>query len=280
MRCKWHFRNEVSETFTEISAFRPKSSWLPPKGDASLEIFLSQLEKDKGSSVVVWDRVDYILEAEKHLNDKRVYKKVKFNENILTSLVEKSHKIFNRLCSHRLISGSERKYFTCNFKKATNLGKLYFLPKIRKRLANVPGRPVISNCGTPTEKVSEYLDFLLNPVMQDGWSYVKDTGDFLKNIKRLGKIPESAILVTADVVGLYPNIPHYLDLQSLRKKLNETGICKVPTEEIISMAEFVLKNNYFEFKEKVCRQISGIAIGTKFAPPYTCIFIDEMETSF
>ena len=29
MRCKWHFRNEVSETFSEIPAFRPKSSWLP-----------------------------------------------------------------------------------------------------------------------------------------------------------------------------------------------------------------------------------------------------------
>ena len=118
--------------------------------------------------MVVWDRADYILEAEKHFNDKRVYKEVKFNENILTGLVGKSNKIFNRLCSHKLISESELKYFTYNFKKATNLGKLYVLPKIHKRLANIPGRPVISNCGTPTEKVSEYLDFLLKPVMQDG----------------------------------------------------------------------------------------------------------------
>ena len=116
--------------------------------------------------------------------------------------------------------------------------------------------------------------------MQDGWSYIKDTVDFLKKIEHLGKIPESAILVTADVVGLYTNIPHILGLQSLRKRLNETGICKVPNEEIISMAEFVLKNNYFEFNGKVCWQISGTAIGTKFAPPYACIFIDEMETSF
>ena len=46
MRCKWHFRNEVSETISEILAFQPKSSWLPPKSHASLEIFLSQLEKE------------------------------------------------------------------------------------------------------------------------------------------------------------------------------------------------------------------------------------------
>ena len=46
------------------------------------------------------------------------------------------------------------------------------------------------------------------------------------------------------------------------------------------MAEFVLKNNYFEFNVKVCRQISGTAIGTKFLLPYPYIFTDEMETNF
>ena len=124
-----------------------------------------------------------------------------------------------------MISESELKYFTYNFKKATNLWKLYFLPKVHKKLANVPGRPVISNCGTPTEKVSEYRDSLLKPVTQDGWSYIKDTGNFLKKIKRLSKIPEGAKLVTADVVGLYLDIPHSLGLQSLTESLNETGIC-------------------------------------------------------
>ena len=79
----------------------------------------------------------------------------KFNENILTGLVEKSNKIFNHLCNQTLISESKLEYFTYNFKKATNLGKLYFLPKIQKLLANVQGRPVISNCGTPIENFSE-----------------------------------------------------------------------------------------------------------------------------
>ena len=31
------------------------------------------------------------------------------------------------------------------------------------------------------------------------------------------------------------------------------------------MADFVLKNNYFEFKGQIKQQISGTAIGTKFA---------------
>ena len=82
--------------------------------------------------MVAWDRGDYILEAEKHLNEKGIFKEVKFNENILTGLVKKSNKIFNRLCSHRLISESELKYFTYNFKKPTNLGKLTFYLKYIK----------------------------------------------------------------------------------------------------------------------------------------------------
>ena len=60
----------------------------------------------------------------------------------------------------------------------------------------------IWNCGIQTEKVLEFLDYHLQPVMKSGKSYVKDTGDFLEKIKSLGRIPEEAFLFTADVVGL------------------------------------------------------------------------------
>ena len=46
------------------------------------------------------------------------------------------------------------------------------------------------------------------------------------------------------------------------------------------MTEFALKNNLFEFNSRFSKQISGKAIGTKFAPTYTCIFIDCIETEF
>ena len=113
---------------------------------------------DKGSCVVVWDRADYLLKAEKYLSDLSTYKEVKFADRELFKLVEESNEMFRRLLSKKCILPEECKYFSYNFKKVTNLGKLYFLPKIHKRLYNVPGRPVISNCDTPTEKVLEYLD--------------------------------------------------------------------------------------------------------------------------
>ena len=46
------------------------------------------------------------------------------------------------------------------------------------------------------------------------------------------------------------------------------------------MAEFVLKYNLFEFNSKAFQQISGTAIGTKFAPPCACIYMDRVEQDF
>ena len=43
----------------------------------------------------------------------------------------------------------------------------------------------------------------------------------------------------------------------------------------------MLKNNYFKVDDKsVYQQVSGTAIGTKFAPPYACIFMDCLGNSF
>ena len=163
---------------------------------------------DKGSCVVVWDREDYIAEAEKQLSDRNMYRDVNFISKILQNLAETSNDIFKNLKRKGKITEKELKYFIINHKKATNLGKMYLLPKIDKRLYDLPGRPVISTCGTPAEKVSEFLDNQLKPVMQEGMSYIKDSNDFKHKIRDLKDIPNDALLVTADVVGLYPSIPH------------------------------------------------------------------------
>ena len=109
MRIKWHFGNEPPDNISERPAFSPKSLWKPPLGHPNLEVFLSQVENelfeitkeptrysnlsqeewrairtladdrsivikkaDKGSCIVVWNRADYLREAEKQLSDKNV----------------------------------------------------------------------------------------------------------------------------------------------------------------------------------------------------------------
>ena len=169
MRLKRYFRNEPSSSFSECPSFKPKSSWKPPKNNPSLELFLSQIEKelvdvcksdlgysnvykeewqcmhllandrsivikkaDKGLCVVVWDHEDYIAEASKQLNDENVYKSVKFKDKILQDLAEKSNGIFKGLKQKGKITEKQLKYFTIEHKKLPIWGKCICLPRFIK----------------------------------------------------------------------------------------------------------------------------------------------------
>ena len=68
--------------------------------------------------------------------------------------------------------------------------------------------------------------------MQNGASYIKDSNDFKSKIKNID-IPNVALLVTADVVGLYPSIPHEAGLSALREALDERTRKEIPTENLI-----------------------------------------------
>ena len=49
------------------------------------------------------------------------------------------------------------------------------------------------------------------------------------------------------------------------------------TDTLVELADIVLKNNYFQFLDKIFKQKRGTAIGTKFAPPYSILFMADLE---
>ena len=65
--------------------------------------------------------------------------------------------------------------------------------------------------------------------MKSGTSYIDDTNDFLLKLKNLKKVPDNAIIVTADVVGLYPSIPLNKGLEVLKKQLDNFHEKSIPT---------------------------------------------------
>ena len=100
----------------------------------------------------------------------------------------------------------------------------------------VPGRPVIYNCGTSTEKASEFLDHHLQPILRAGKSYIQDTGHF-SEVKGSSEAPENVLLVTANVASLYPNIPHEDGLRVLYTKLEKLKLeKKVSSESLVDLA--------------------------------------------
>ena len=76
-------------------------------------------------------------------------------------------------------------------------------------------------------------------------SLTLETGSFLEKIKTSGCIPDNnAILVTADVVGSYPSIPHQAGLIALKEALYKRLSRNKPTTDLIKMGEFVFSNNF------------------------------------
>ena len=80
----------------------------------------------------------------------------------------------------------------------------YTLTKIHK--PTPVGRPIISGCSGPTERISAFVDHLIQPIAQLQASYLKDTTDFINFIKRI-KLPKSAIHVSMEVTSLYEKKP-------------------------------------------------------------------------
>ena len=97
--------------------------------------------------------------------------------------------------------------------------------------------------------------------MKQGDVYIKGNGDFLKKLRVVDGMPKGAILFIADVVGLYPSLPHAGGLELLQKQYDKFKDKIYPFEDIIKMTGFVLKNNLFEFDCKFYQQISGTAMG-------------------
>ena len=95
-------------------------------------------------------------------------------------------------------------YFTYEYKNVTNLGNLYLLPKSISDFFEFRGRSVISNCCNTIEKYSEILDHHMKKVIQKIWSYIKDFGDFIKNIYNLDLRPENAFFDDSKCGELIP----------------------------------------------------------------------------
>ena len=160
-RLMWHFCNDRREF--DVNPFKKKSKF-NPKGNAAIEMYLSRLEEeilfldkkipysnltkgernalyllrddpsivikeaDEGSAVVVWDREDYLREANSQLSDQDVYREVKGDAEGPLMKVIKS--VLRKIRNRGDISDETLNYFLINNPK---LGRFYLLPKIHKK---------------------------------------------------------------------------------------------------------------------------------------------------
>ena len=63
----------------------------------------------------------------------------------------------------------------------------------------------------------------------------------------------------------------------MRKRLDLRQEKDVTTSVVLKIAEVILKRNIFTFKAKSLKSKRGTAVDTKFAAPYSRLFMPELE---
>ena len=299
------FSDKPSEKDFSPDPFKPKSSWNPPRRCHFTENYLKTVESevvrelhkgkrfhqnlnaserkaikelnsnpeivikqaDKGSGTVIVDKKRYVREGLRQLGDNSTYRKL--DKDPTTEVESRLQKLVAKAFENGTISKDMATYAIPVEHK---LSRFYLLPKIHK--AGVPGRPEVSCCGSLTENLSEIVDFLLKPFLSSVTSYLRDTKHFLSKVRQLDNLPQGALLVSLDVVNLYPSIPHEDGLSALSAFLEQQGVSESSRSDIVKLAQFVLVNNVFEFDNQIYIQVSGTASGHAWPlrmPLYSCI---------
>ena len=153
--------------------------------------------------------------------------------------------------------------------------EFYLLPKIHKSKTNPPGRPIMSGNGHPTEWISAWVDYKIQPLMLKLPTFLKDTTDLLQHLAKI-KPTVNTRIISLDVTSLYTNIPQRLGIKSIRT----VGSALDPSTDyttVADLAQLVLENNIFKFNGDHYIQTQGTAMGTRMAPAYANIFMYTIE---
>ena len=312
---QYHFRDSTSQPHP----FKTKSNWIPPtppnnnllnytahilqdlkshfyssnkhplhknlntneqKALTELEHLTDSIIKpaDKGGAIVIWPKKDYLLEAHRQLGNTNFYTKIP--QNNIPHLHTEIQSFLDDLKLQQTIDKQTHTFLSPHQPPRTPL--FYMNPKIHK--PNTPGRPIISGCDSPTEKLSIYIDHFLKPLVPLIPSYIKDTTHFLNTLFAIPTpLPPNTILATLDVTSLNTNIPHAEGIASATEALYNkhteiTHTASPPPQHIFrSILTYILKHNYFEFNSNFYLQTHGTAMGTRTAPSYANIFMADLE---
>ena len=152
---------------------------------------------DKGSTIVIRHRHDYIAEGLEHLLDTNTYLELM----VITPLKSpKSSETSYKSIEYRA---------SCHPEWPNTAYGTYLFPKENTQITN----PIVSTVNSPTANLAEFLDYYLQPIMKNLPAYLKDTTQFLKEIDDI-KITKDTWLVMVDVKSLYTNIPNDKGIQA------------------------------------------------------------------
>ena len=113
-------------------------------------------------------------------------------------------KLIDKLYKEKHIDEMTRRWLSLT-PNPPRVPQFYTLTEIHK--PTPVGRPIISGCEGPTERISSIHLLIVssNQLPKSQKSYLKDATDFINFIEKT-RVVENAILVSMDVTSLYTNI--------------------------------------------------------------------------
>ena len=116
---------------------------------------------DKGTTTVIMNKCDKMQEAQTHLNNREHYKLLK--NAMAEETLQRVNELVTRLHQNNFIDDMTKKWFS-QTRNPPRIPIFYTLTKIHKQ--NPVGRPIISGCEGPTERLSSFVDKLLQLIAQ------------------------------------------------------------------------------------------------------------------
>ena len=129
------------------------------------------------------------------------------------------------------------------------------------------------------ERISAFVDHFLSPIVQTGRSYIRDTGDFLQKLQEMDNLNGGEILLTLDASALYTNIPNEEGTMAVLRSLGiaRPGDTQRSNLSLVELLAQVLSLNNFQFDEQNYLQVGGPAMGTRVAPSYANVLMNNFE---
>lgn len=155
------------------------------------------------------------------------------------------------------------------------LPRLYGLPKIHK-----PGgkmRPIVSNINAPIYKIAKWLVSEFNKLKPPESLAIKNSLECVELLKNI-TLEADDLLVSFDVISLYPNIPLTEALQVVNEWLDICDISDQEAELYSNLTRMCMEQNQFQFREKFYKLTKGTSMGNPLACFVSNIFMGRLET--
>ena len=136
------------------------------------------------------------------------------------------------------------------------------LLKTKPHKSNIPMRPIISFCGSPTYQLSKHLTNIVKPLTDKSRDKLQSTDNFIDAIKT-EQIPDNHKLVSFDVKSLFTSIPLQLALDCTKTAINKSHYqSPLPTDDLMYLLHLCLTSTYFQYNGKHYKEQHGTAMGS------------------